>query len=130
MVDKVNAAKLVMLLAHAFAGWMLCAAIIGIGLQVTTVENTLIAHAIGVPIIFAILSFMYFRGFNYTTPLQTAFVFLVFAIVMDFFVVALLVQKSFAMFASVLGTWIPFALIFASTYVTGLYTTRRVNAHS
>jgi len=73
---------------------------------------------------------MYFRTFNYTTPLQTALVFLVFAILMDFFVIALLVQKSFAMFASVLGTWIPFALIFASTYVTGLYTTRRVNAHS
>jgi len=130
MMDKVNIAKLVMLLAHAFAGWMLCAAIIGIGLQVTTVENTLIAHAIGVPIIFALLSFMYFKTFNYTTPLQTAFVFLVFAILMDFFVIALLVQKSFAMFASVLGTWIPFALIFASTYVTGLCITRRVNAHS
>jgi len=130
MMDKVNIAKLVMLLAHAFAGWMLCAAIIGIGFQVTTTANTLIAHAIGVPIIFAIIAWMYFRAFNYTTPLQTALVFLVFAIVMDFFVIALLVQKSFAMFASVLGTWIPFALIFASTYVTGLYTTRRVNAHS
>jgi hypothetical protein len=57
-------------------------------------------------------------------------VFLAFAILMDFFVIALLVQKSFAMFASVLGTWIPFALIFASTYVTGYYTARRVNAHS
>ncbi len=127
--NKIAIAKLVLLLAHAFAGWMLCAAIIGIGLQVTTVENTLIAHAIGVPIIFAIIAWMYFRTFNYTTPLQTALVFLVFEILMDFFVIALLVQKSFAMFASVLGTWIPFALIFASTYVTGLVT-RRVNAHS
>ena len=130
MLNKVNIAKLVMLLAHAFAGWMLCAAIIGIGFQVTTVETTLIAHAMGVPIIFALIAFMYFKGFNYTTPLQTALVFLVFAILMDFFVIALLVQKSFAMFASVLGTWIPFALIFASTYVTGYYTARRVNAHS
>ena len=129
MLDKINIAKLVMLLAHAFAGWMLCAAIIGIGFQMTTTENTLIAHAMGVPIIFAIIAFMYFKAFNYTTPLQTALVFLAFAILMDFFVIALLVQKSFAMFASVLGTWIPFALIFASTYVTGLLT-RRVNAHS
>ncbi len=127
--NKIAIAKLVLLLAHAFAGWMLCAAIIGIGLQVTTAQNTLIAHAIGVPIIFAIIAWMYFRTFNYTTPLQTALVFLVFEILMDFFVIALLVQKSFAMFASVLGTWIPFALIFASTYVTGLVT-RRVNAHS
>jgi hypothetical protein len=40
-------------------------------------------------------------------------------IAMDFFVVAMLINRSFEMFASLLGTWIPFALIFASTYLTG-----------
>jgi hypothetical protein len=29
------------------------------------------------------------------------------------------------MFASLLGTWIPFTLIFLSTYLTGLVVTRR-----
>jgi hypothetical protein len=43
----------------------------------------------------------------------------------DFFVVALLINRSLEMFASLLGTWIPFALIFTSTYVTGLYTVRK-----
>ena len=42
---------------------------------------------------------------------------------MPFFVVALLINRSFEMFASLLGTWIPFALIFLSTYLTGLLTT-------
>jgi len=45
--------------------------------------------------------------------------------VVDFFVVALLINKSLAMFASPLGTWIPFALIFASTLVTGSLLSRK-----
>jgi len=37
----------------------------------------------------------------------------------DFFLVALVVNGSLDMFRSLLGTWIPFALIFLSTYLTG-----------
>jgi hypothetical protein len=44
---------------------------------------------------------------------------------MDFFVVAILIQRSLEMFASVLGTWIPVALIFLSTYLTGLYVSKK-----
>jgi hypothetical protein len=61
---------------------------------------------------FALLSLLYFRRFACTTPLQTA-------------VVAPVFEKSYAMFASPLGTWIPFALIFAATYVTGSAVTRK-----
>lgn len=109
------------ILAHAFAGWALCGAIIGIGREVTSLENTLIAHAIGAPIIFAVISLSYFKKFNYTNPLQTAIIFVSFVIFMDFFVIALMVEKSFDMFKSILGTWIPFILIFLSTYLTGAY---------
>jgi hypothetical protein len=54
----------------------------------------------------------------------TAAAFLGVVVFMDVFVVALLVQHSFAMFASFVGTWLPFALIFASTLLTGLFVTR------
>jgi len=108
-------------LVHAFIGWALCFATIGIGMAVTSLENALIAHAIGAPIFFAIVSLVYFRKFNFTTPLQTATIFIVFVIGMDFFVVAMLINKSFEMFTSLLGTWIPFVLIFASTYLTGRF---------
>jgi hypothetical protein len=40
-------------------------------------------------------------------------------IFMDLFLVALFIEKSFAMFTSLLGTWIPFGLIFTATYITG-----------
>ncbi len=114
-----STSKVVILLFHAFVGWMLCAATMGIGMSVTSLENTLIVHAIGAPIFFAVVSLVYFRKFNFTTPLQTATIFVTFVIAMDFFIVAMLINKSFEMFTSLLGTWIPFALIFTSTYLTG-----------
>ena len=71
--------------------------------------------------LFATISLIYYKKFNYTTPLQTAIVFVFFVVFMDVFVVALLIEKSFEMFTNILGTWIPFALIFVSAYLTGLY---------
>ena len=107
------------LLVHAFVGWLLCAATMGIGMAVTTLQAALIIHATGAPIYFAVVSFVYFSHFNCTRPLSTALVFVGFVMIVDFLVVALLINKSLAMFGSLLGTWIPFALIFASTLVTG-----------
>jgi hypothetical protein len=113
------------ILAHAFVGWMLCAATMGIGMSLTSLSNTLIIHAIGAPIFFAGVSLFYFNKFNYTAPLQTALIFIAFVIAMDFFLVAMVINRSFEMFTSPLGTWIPFVLIFASTYLTGLLTLQR-----
>ncbi len=121
-----NAKKLSIIFVHAFVGWALCAATMGIGMAVMPLQNALIVHAIGAPIYFAVVSLVYFNKFNYTAPLQTALIFVGFVIVVDFLVVALLINKSLEMFASLLGTWIPFALIFTSTYLTGLFTTKRL----
>ena len=117
--------KIMIVLAHAFVGWMLCAATMGIGMSLTSLNNALIIHAIAAPIFFAGISLFYFRKFNYTAPLQTAFIFIAFVVAMDFFVVAMLINRSFEMFTSLLGTWFPFALIFMSTYLTGLFVTRK-----
>ncbi len=113
--------SVVIILIHAFIGWCLCGAIMFVGMEVTSIENTLIIHAIGAAIFFAVISLIYFRKFSYTSPLQTAIIFVAFVVFMDFFLVALLIEKSFEMFTSVLGTWIPFALIFISTYLMGLF---------
>lgn len=112
--------KFIVISIHASAGWILCAATMGVGMAMTSLENTLIIHAIGAPVFFILVSFIYFSRFSYTAPLQTALIFVGFVIVVDFFVVALLINRSLEMFASLLGTWIPFVLIFVSTYVTGL----------
>jgi hypothetical protein len=96
----------------------------GIGQALFPSQTALIIHAIAAPIFFVLLSTNYFKRFHYTTPLQTALLFVGIVIGLDFFVVALLILRSTEMFTSLLGTWIPFALIFASTYMTGLYITR------
>jgi len=119
-----NTKKILIILAHAFVGWALCTATMVIGMATMSIDSALIVHAIGAPIIFTIISLVYFNKFNYTSPLQTALIFVSFVIVVDFFVVALMINRSLDMFASPLGTWIPFALIFTSTYVTGLLTAR------
>jgi hypothetical protein len=118
-MEGINLKKVVVFLIHAFIGWALCGAIMFIGMEITTEQNALIAHAVGAPIIFAAISLVYFNKFNYTSPIQTAIGFVAFVIFMDATVVAMLIEKSFEMFASLLGTWIPFGLLFLATYITG-----------
>jgi len=121
-MDLTRIKKFIIILVHAFVGWGLCGLTMGIGMATTSLTNTLIIHAIGAPVFFCFLSLYYFKRFHYTAPLQTAVIFVSFVILMDIFVVAFLIEKSFDMFRSFLGTWLPFFLIFISTYLTGLYT--------
>lgn len=120
-----TATKTLIILAHAFVGWALCAATMGIGMSALPAQTALIVHAVAAPIFFAGLSWVYFSRFGYTTPLDTALIFVGFVMVVDFLVVALVILRSLDMFASLIGTWIPFVLIFASTYLTGTIVTQR-----
>ncbi len=113
------------IVVFALIGWALCAATIAIGFAVATRTAALIAHAILAPVIFAGLSFFYFTRFAYTTPLVTAVLFLGIVAALDLVVVALLALRSVAMFTSILGTWLPFVLIFAATWATGVAVGRR-----
>jgi hypothetical protein len=118
--NQMNLKQWIVLLLHAFAGWLLCAATMGIGMSLTTMEIALVIHAVAAPIFFAAISMVYYSKFNYSGPLATATIFVGFVIVVDFFVVGLLINRSLVMFASLLGTWIPFALIFTSTLLVGM----------
>jgi hypothetical protein len=115
-----NFKKFLTIVIYALTGWALCFATMGIGQALFPLQTVLIIHAIAAPIFFVLLSTSYFKRFHYTTPLQTALLFVGIVIGLDFFVVALLILRSTEMFTSLLGTWIPFALIFTSTYITGL----------
>jgi hypothetical protein len=94
------------------------------GRRVTSLRNTLIGHAIAAPIILGGVSFVYFSRVHYTTPFQAAIIYPLPVVALDFAIVATLIERSYAMFATVLGTWLPFALIFVSTYLVGLYVTK------
>lgn len=98
-----------------------------IGPRLFTMQTTLVLHAVLAPLGFAALSLLYFRRFGYTTPLATAAAFVGLIVALDAGLIAPFVERSWAMFASVLGTWLPFALIFAATWFTGLWVgSRRV----
>lgn len=107
------------LLGHAFVIWVACAATIGIGRSIASLETTLVVHALAAPVFAATVSAFYFRRERHAAPLIAASVFLGFIALIDFFLVALAINRNLDMFRSVLGTWLPFALIFAATAATG-----------
>jgi len=119
-MNSLNLKKIIIVLIHAFIVWALCGGTMAIGRSVTTIELTLIIHAIGAPVFAFIVSTVYYKKFNYTSSFWTAFIFLLFIIAMDAGLVAPVFEKSYEMFKSILGTWIPLSLIFLSTYITGL----------
>lgn len=106
-------------LFFAFIGWAFCAAIMGIGPTITSMRNTLIVHAIAGPLGFGLLAFIYHKKFGRIAPLALAVIFISFVVLVDFFLVAMLILKDFGMFASFMGTWLPFTLIFLVSYLVG-----------
>lgn len=115
---------LVTTIAYGVVGWALCGVMMGLGIKLATLEIALIAHAVAAPLIFVALSLMYFRRFGCWSPLLTAAVFLGVVVILDTFVVALLIERSFEMFGSILGTWLPFFLVFISSWWTGVFLRR------
>ncbi len=87
-------------------------------------------HAIVAPIFAFMVALVYYKKFNYTSTIYPAFIFLFFVITMDAGLVAPVFEKSYRMFKSILGTWIPFSLIFLSAYTTGLIISRDLSCKS
>ncbi len=115
---------LVLILLGLF-GWALCGTIMFVGMALIDMQTTLVIHLIGAPIIFTLISLFYFTKLNYTSPIQTGIIFLSIIILMDFFLVALVINRNLDMFLSPVGTWIPFLFIFLSTYQTGMMISKR-----
>jgi hypothetical protein len=112
--------KTIILIAHSFVGWAFCATIMGVGPQLLSIKTTLIFHLILGPIGFGLISVFYHKRFGYTSPIGTAAVFLLFVAAMDFFLVGLIILGNLEMFTSVIGIWLPFALIFLLSFGGGL----------
>jgi len=116
--------QVLVIILFAFAGWLLCGMTIAAGFALTSMQKTLIIHAIAAPIFFIFITLIYQNKFGYTKPLTTAILFLSFVIVMDAGIVAPVFQRSYNMFLNPIGTWIPFGLIFLATYFTGLLSSK------
>jgi hypothetical protein len=107
------------LVLHALAGWAACAAVMGALLATGSRTLALVVHAVAAPLIFVAVARHYFRERGARDPFPTALAFVFIVALLDLVVVAGLVQHSFALFASIAGTWLPFLLVFVATLVTG-----------
>ncbi len=109
---------------HALIGWAICGATVAIGRQLVSMQTTLWIHALVAPLAFGVLTAHHFRRFPGSSPGGTALTMIAIVVALDGLLVAPVVEHSFAMFGSVLGTWIPFASIAASCYLVGRLSVR------
>jgi hypothetical protein len=115
----IRRATLAALIAHGIVGWGACGVLMGALLAAVPEPTAIIGHAIGAPIIFAAVTAHLFLRRGGRRPVFVAGAFTAIVVALDALIVAWLIQGNFAMFSSALGTWVPFALIFVSTFVTG-----------
>ncbi len=119
-----NVKAVFLLSLSAFVVWLACGLVMAFGRPAFGLETTLRIHAIAAPVFAALVSLVYFARFPAVTPLVAAAFVTAFIIVLDAALVAPVFEKSYAMFSSILGTWLPFLSIFAATYLTGTWIVR------
>lgn len=76
-------------------------------------------HSVLITLAFVGLSWRYFQARGARDPLPTALTFVGVVAILDAVVLAGIVHRSPDIFASLTTTWLPFALLFAATAVTG-----------
>jgi uncharacterized integral membrane protein len=88
-------------------------------LRIVSLGWALAIHAFAAPLVFHLLSWRCFRAWGAGDPVPTAVTWTIVVALLDFVVVAGAIQRSFTMFASFSGTWLPLALVFLATWITG-----------
>jgi menaquinone-dependent protoporphyrinogen oxidase len=106
------------LVAHGALGWALCAATMAFLLAVSPLGVALV-HAIVAPVVFAGIAWHYFRAPGAHDASGTALAFVATVALLDLVVIAGLLQRSFAMFGSLIGLWVPVGLIGVVTWAIG-----------
>jgi hypothetical protein len=110
---------LILVITYGFIAWVICAGTMALLLSTTSLGVAFLLHALAAPLVFAAASASYFRRPGAWGPFRAASVLTALAALFDLVIVATFIQRSLVMFRSFVGTWLPFALIFASTWVTG-----------
>ncbi len=107
------------LIGLALVPWVACGGIIAIGRRLWSIDTTLRMHLIAAPIIASLVAAAHRALAPEFDPLLRAAAITVIVVLLDALVVAPLFERSYAMFRSVIGTWLPFAAIFAAAWAAG-----------
>jgi len=107
------------LILLAFVLWAACGGVIAIGRRVWTMQTTLVVH------LFAAAAFAFAAAAVHkllapdVDAIARAAAMTGLIVALDALVVAPLFERSYAMFRSALGTWVPFAAIFLACWAAG-----------
>jgi hypothetical protein len=110
----------VLVVIAAIIIWMLCGAVMGFGRRLIGLDATLRLHLIMAPVFSFCVTLVLSRLAPAPDSLLRAIVITAVVIVLDATIVAPFMEKSYAMFRSLIGTWIPFVLIFLGSLAAGL----------
>ena len=108
------------LIVLALVVWAACGGVIAIGRRVWTMQTTLVVHLCAA----AAFAFAAAAAHKLMAPdfdiVGRAAAMTGLIIALDALVVAPLFERSYAMFRSALGTWVPFAAMFLASWVAGV----------
>jgi hypothetical protein len=112
-------------LRWAVAGWIACGLVFALARAVLGVEAAIVIHLLAAPVIGAAVTVLLWNHPRHPGVAGTAATLAGTAALLDAIVVAPFLERSFDMFSSVAGTWIPLALIFAASAATAAWLSRR-----
>lgn len=104
----------------ALTGWAACGLTLAVCRAIWGMPTALWVHLAAAPAIFFVVTAFYWNRSRHLGPAATASLFLAIVLGMDALVVAPFFERSFAMFGSAVGTWLPFGLIFLGSLGAGL----------
>jgi hypothetical protein len=100
--------------------WVACGTVMAVGRRLWGLDAALKVHLAAAPItafLVAAAHVLIAPGFG---SLLRAMAITALVVVLDALIVAPILEHSYAMFRSVIGTWLPFALIFFASLAAGL----------
>jgi len=108
------------LVGLALLVWGACGAVMAIGRRLWGLQTALGVHLVAAPAIAFLLSIAHARLDPACGAVLRASVVIALIVALDALVVAPFFERSYEMFKSLIGTWIPFALIFIASWAAGL----------
>ncbi len=101
-------------------GWAACGLTLAVVRALAGLAPALAVHLAVAPVIAGAATALVWRHPRHPGPAATAATLAGTAALLDAIVVAPFLERSFVMFGSVAGTWLPLALIFAASAATGV----------
>jgi len=111
-------------LRGAVVGWMACGLTFALGRALFGLGAAVVIHLLAAPVIGAAVTLLVWNHPRHPGVASTAATLAGAAALLDGIVVAPFLERSFAMFASPAGTWIPLALILGASAMTGALLSR------